>query len=90
MNGDDDGGLVDKKDKVDSEVVRAAVAAVEKARNYYQNALVVSQKARHEETAALNALNGATKKFDELLTEFRRTVPQGADWNRPEMVGAGR
>lgn len=37
-------------------------------------------------TAAINTLNDAQKKFDEVIAEMRKTAPSDSDWKRQRGV----
>lgn len=57
------------------------------AQGRYDGAKLALDEARSEETSALNALNEAQKRFDQ-VTELVRKDPQwGSDWHRRKNPG---
>lgn len=60
-----------------------AVDALHEATEFHQQKASAAQFARNEETNALNRVNEAQKKFDELVALVKKEAPRSSDWRRP-------
>jgi hypothetical protein len=68
--------------------IAEALEELSSATEDYDLAKLHAETARREERNALNRLNNAQKKVDEITEAFRKGAPRGSDWNRPSGIGA--
>jgi hypothetical protein len=57
-----------------------AVAAIASAQDHFDQKREIAAAARRNETDALNSLNEAQKRFDELVSEVKKSAPRDSDW----------
>lgn len=62
--------------------IASAAAALAEADERHANARMRATLARADETAALNALNSAQKKLDELVAGMKKAAAGDSDWGR--------
>jgi len=60
-----------------------SVAALAKANDNLRHMQELTNKARREETDALNRVNEAQRLFDALVAELKKSAPRDTDWRRP-------
>lgn len=62
----------------------AALAELDEATQRYNELAKIADDAYKAKTAAINRLNTAQKKFDELVRDLKSTAPRSSDWNQPK------
>jgi len=65
-----------------------AVADLAVAGDFHEKKSSALQMARSEETDALNLVNAAQKKFDELVALVKKEAPRSTDWKQSKEVPA--
>ncbi|MCW5720742.1 MAG: hypothetical protein KIS86_06330 [Devosia sp.] len=60
--------------------LNSALTALQSATEAYQSASSRAANARREETDAINALNLAQKKFDDVVLKLKQAAPAHSDW----------
>ena len=65
-----------------------AVADLAAAGDFHEQKSSALQMARNEETDALNRVNAAQKKFDELVALVKKEAPRSSDWKQSKGVPA--
>lgn len=61
-----------------------AIAEFALALDQHSAAAASTERARRDETTALNRVNEAQKKIDALTAELKKQAPRGSDWRRPK------
>lgn len=64
--------------------IDAAICELAQATERLNMAAQRQRDASKDETAALNAVNAAQKKLDDLYSTLRGMAPRGTDWGRPK------
>ena len=59
-----------------------ATVALAEAAKQHAEAAARTATARCEETSALNTLNKAQRRFDELVAGIKKAAPRDSDWHR--------